>query len=111
MVAPEDAHLPDAAQQALKLFQAPPPEGVRVATAAGATYLEYTYAPQERIINGFIQSLNGLYDYAKLTGDPSGASSSKKATPRPAWRCPTTTPAPGRCTTSTPNRTSTTTSC
>ena len=61
-----------AAQQALKLFQAPPPEGVRVATAAGATYLEYTYAPQERIINGFIQSLNGLYDYAKLTGDPVG---------------------------------------
>jgi hypothetical protein len=61
-----------AAQQALKLFQAPPPEGVRVATAAGATYLEYTYAPQERIINGFIQSLNGLYDYTKLTGDPLG---------------------------------------
>jgi hypothetical protein len=61
-----------AAQQALKLFQVPPPEGVRVATAAGATYLEYTYAPQERIINGFIQSLNGLYDYAKLTGDPLG---------------------------------------
>jgi hypothetical protein len=60
------------AQQALKLFQAPPPAGVRVATAAGATYLEYTYAPQERIINGFIQSLNGLYDYAKLTGDPVG---------------------------------------
>ncbi len=62
-----------AAQQALKLFQSPPPAGVRVATAAGATYLEYTYAPQERIINGFIQSLNGLYDYAKLTGDPVGA--------------------------------------
>ncbi|HVR04528.1 MAG TPA: D-glucuronyl C5-epimerase family protein [Solirubrobacteraceae bacterium] len=61
-----------AAQQALKLFQTPPPEGVRVATPAGATYLEYTYAPQEHIINGFIQSLNGLYDYAKLTGDPLG---------------------------------------
>jgi D-glucuronyl C5-epimerase C-terminus len=61
-----------AAQQALKLFQAPPPEGVRVATPAGATYLEYTYAPRERIINGFIQALNGLYDYAKLTGDPLG---------------------------------------
>lgn len=60
------------AQQALKLFQAPPPEGVRVATPTGATYLEYTYAPHELIINGFIQSLNGLYDYAKLTGDPVG---------------------------------------
>jgi hypothetical protein len=61
-----------AAKQALGLFQTPPPAGVRVATPAGATYLEYTYAPQERIINGFIQSLNGLYDYAKLTGDPLG---------------------------------------
>jgi hypothetical protein len=61
-----------AAQQALALFKTPPPEGVRVATPAGATYLEYTYAPNERIVNGFIQSLNGLYDYALLTGDPLG---------------------------------------
>jgi len=61
-----------AAQQALGLFRTAPPEGVRVATPAGATYLEYTYAPKERIVNGFIQSLNGLYDYALLTGDPLG---------------------------------------
>jgi D-glucuronyl C5-epimerase C-terminus len=61
-----------AAQQALGLFQTPPPAGVRVATSAGARYAEYTYAPSDRILNGFIQSLNGLYDYAKLTGDPLG---------------------------------------
>jgi D-glucuronyl C5-epimerase C-terminus len=61
-----------AAQQALGLFKTPPPEGVRVATPAGAHYLEYTYAPNERIVNGFVQSLNGLYDYALLTGDPLG---------------------------------------
>ncbi len=61
-----------AAQQALGLFKTPPPAGVRVATAAGARYAEYTYAPTDRILNGFIQSLNGLYDYAKLTGDPLG---------------------------------------
>jgi D-glucuronyl C5-epimerase C-terminus len=61
-----------AAQQALGLFKTPPPEGVRVATQAGAAYLEYTYAPKERIVNGFVQSLNGLYDYALLTGDPLG---------------------------------------
>jgi hypothetical protein len=61
-----------AAQQALGLFQTPPPVGVRVATPAGARYAEYTYAPTDRILNGFIQSLNGLYDYAKLTGDPLG---------------------------------------
>jgi hypothetical protein len=61
-----------AAQQSLGIFQTPPPVGVRVATAAGAHYLEYTYAPQERILNGFIQSLVGLYDYAAITKDPLG---------------------------------------
>jgi hypothetical protein len=60
------------AQQALGIFQVPPPEGVRVATPAGAHYLEYSYAPREYILNGFIQALVGLYDYARLTGDPLG---------------------------------------
>jgi len=61
-----------AAQQALGLFKAAPSTGARVATPAGAHYLEYTYAPKERILNGFVQSLVGLYEYAKLTGDPLG---------------------------------------
>jgi hypothetical protein len=61
-----------AAQAALGIFKAAPPAGVRVPTPAGAHYLEYTYAPNERILNGFIQSLVGLYEYAKLTGDPQG---------------------------------------
>jgi hypothetical protein len=67
----EQAYL-TAAQQALGIFKTPPPSGVRVSTPAGATYLEYTYAPKERILNGFIQSLVGLYEYTKLTGDPVG---------------------------------------
>ncbi|MGA9284925.1 MAG: D-glucuronyl C5-epimerase family protein [Solirubrobacteraceae bacterium] len=61
-----------AAQQALGIFKTGPQTGVRVKTAAGAHYLEYTYAPGERILNGFIQSLVGLYEYTKLTGDPVG---------------------------------------
>jgi hypothetical protein len=61
-----------AAKQALGIFQTPPPAGVRVAGSAGTLYAEYTYAPTDRILNGFIQALNGLYDYAKLTGDPLG---------------------------------------
>ena len=61
-----------AAQQALGIFKTGPSAGVRVPTPAGAHYLEYTYAPSERILNGFIQSLVGLYEYAKLTGDPLG---------------------------------------
>jgi hypothetical protein len=61
-----------AAQQALGLFETPPPVGVRVTTATGAYYAEYTYAPTDRILNGFIQADVGLYDYATITKDPLG---------------------------------------
>jgi hypothetical protein len=61
-----------AAQQALGVFQTPPPQGVRVTTPVGAMYAEYTYAPSDRILNGFIQSLVGLYDYTSITKDPLG---------------------------------------
>jgi hypothetical protein len=61
-----------AAQQALGIFQTPPPQGVRVSTPAGTMYAEYTYAPSDRILNGFIQSLVGLYDYTSITKDPLG---------------------------------------
>ena len=61
-----------AAQQALGVFQRSPSTGVRVKTAAGAHYAEYTYAPSDRILNGFIQADVGLYDYASITKDPLG---------------------------------------
>ncbi len=67
----EQAYL-TAAKQALGILETAPPGGVRVVTPAGAHYLEYTYAPSERILNGFIQSLVGLYEYTKLTKDPLG---------------------------------------
>ena len=61
-----------AAQQALAVFEHPPPQGVRVATPAGAMYAEYSFAPSDHILNGFIQALVGLYDYAALTHEPAG---------------------------------------
>lgn len=61
-----------AAQRALSVFEAPPPTGVRVSTSPGSEYAEYSYAPTDRILNGFIQSLVGLYDYTAITGDPRG---------------------------------------
>ncbi len=61
-----------AAQQALGVFQTPPRAGVRVRTRAGALYAEYSYAPGDRILNGFIQALVGLYDYTSITQDPLG---------------------------------------
>jgi D-glucuronyl C5-epimerase-like protein len=69
----EPAYL-TAAQQALGVFQTPPPQGVRVATPAGAFYAQYTYAPSDRILNGFVQALVGLYDYTSITQDPLGLS-------------------------------------
>ncbi len=61
-----------AAQEALGIFKTPPPNGVRVASSLGAHYLEYTYAPTDRILNGEIQALVGLYDYTSITKDPVG---------------------------------------
>jgi hypothetical protein len=58
------------AHQALPLFTAPPPLGVSVATPAGARYVQYTFTPGTSIINAFLQSLIGLYDYAQASGDP-----------------------------------------
>jgi hypothetical protein len=67
------------AEKALGIFQTPPPAGVRlqIAPASAGTpaqvhYLEYSFAPSERILNGFIQSLNGLYDFTKITGSTLG---------------------------------------
>jgi hypothetical protein len=67
----EPAYL-TAAQQALGIFQTAPATGVHVKTSAGAEYAEYTYAPSDRILNGFIQADVGLYDYTSITHDPLG---------------------------------------
>jgi D-glucuronyl C5-epimerase C-terminus/Bacterial Ig-like domain len=61
-----------AAQEALGIFKTPPPTGVRVTSTLGAHYLEYTYAPTDRILNGEIQALVGLYEYTSITKDPAG---------------------------------------
>jgi hypothetical protein len=58
------------AHQALALFRAPPPIGVRVATPLGARYVQYSFTPSTSIINAFLQSLIGLYDYAQVSQDP-----------------------------------------
>ena len=58
------------AHQALQVFTLPPPVGVAVRTSRGARYLQYTFAPSDSILNAFLQSLVGLYDYAQVSGDP-----------------------------------------
>src|SRR5215216_1776318 len=62
-----------AIQRGLTLFEQRPPTGVRVASAGGAHYAQYSFWPELRIANGFVQSLVGLYDVAQITGDPRAA--------------------------------------
>jgi D-glucuronyl C5-epimerase C-terminus len=53
----------------LKIFETPPPVGVRIPAAHGIHYAQYSFAPGLRILNGFAQAVTGLYDYATLSGD------------------------------------------
>jgi len=62
----------EAAKQALGIFQTPPPEGVALKRGGGAHYLIYSTNPRLLVLNGFIQSLNGLWDYAQISQDPVG---------------------------------------
>jgi D-glucuronyl C5-epimerase C-terminus len=60
-------------QAGLKLFEQKPPTGVRVETEDGVHYAQYSFWPSLRILNGFVQSLIGLYDVAQITGDQRAA--------------------------------------
>jgi hypothetical protein len=62
----------EVARQALGVFREPPPAGVREATPVGAHYLQYSFAPSLHVINGFLQSLNGLHDFSVLANDLEG---------------------------------------
>jgi hypothetical protein len=57
------------AHRALPIFTVAPTTGVRIRTSLGARYLQYSFAPGVDIINAFLQSLIGLYDYAQASGD------------------------------------------
>src|SRR4051812_22387410 len=56
----------------LAVFQQPPPAGVRVpsVTGSGAHFLQYSFDRNLYILNGFVQSLNGLWDYGGSANDP-----------------------------------------
>ena len=72
--ATHDATYLDLARRSLPIFSDEPPVGVGVRTARGRRYLLYSFAPdpQVAVINGFLQTLIGLFDYAKVSGDPVG---------------------------------------
>lgn len=58
------------AKAALGAFEVASPIGVRTkGPLGGVHYLQYSFAPRLYIFNAFFQSLIGLHDYGKLTGD------------------------------------------
>ena len=103
--APRRWHLPHAA--ARRACAVPSPSG-------GAHYLQYSFDRRLYILNGFIQSLNGLATTpAGQRPDGAGAVPGRRRRPR-GPRCRRSTPAHGRCTRAATTRTSptsATTSC
>ncbi|HEV2061427.1 MAG TPA: D-glucuronyl C5-epimerase family protein [Solirubrobacteraceae bacterium] len=65
----EDPRYLDVARRALGAFRTSPPRGVRVRAGAGNHYLIYSFDSGLRVLNGFLQSLVGLFDYAEAAGD------------------------------------------
>jgi hypothetical protein len=62
----------EAARTALGVFRTPAPEGVAAPVPGGTHYLIYSFAPRLRVLNAFVQSLNGLHDFAVLANDAEG---------------------------------------
>jgi hypothetical protein len=62
----------DAATSALGVFQTAPPEGVALKVPEGTHYLIYSTNPNLLVLNAFLQSLTGLYDYAQISQNPLG---------------------------------------
>jgi hypothetical protein len=70
------------AQAAFGAFQKAPPTGVRtIGPFGGPHYLQYSFAPRLYIINAFLQSLIGLYDYAQITSDATARALFRDAEP------------------------------
>ena len=57
------------ARQGIRAFSTRYPTGVRAAGRDGGNhYLIYSFAPGLRVLNAFAQTLNGLFDYATISG-------------------------------------------
>ncbi|MDQ3934181.1 MAG: D-glucuronyl C5-epimerase family protein [Actinomycetota bacterium] len=58
------------AKTALGLFEKSTPTGVRArGEGGGAHYALYSFAPGLRVLNGFLQTITGIYDYARTAKD------------------------------------------
>jgi hypothetical protein len=65
----QDGALMTVGREALGVFSRRAPTGVWGGTSTHAHYLQYSYDGDLRIYNGFVQALNGVYDFAKFAND------------------------------------------
>ncbi len=74
---------------ALGAFEARRPTGVRTRGPLGGThYLQYSFAPRLYVFNAFLQSLIGLYDYARLARDDRAKALYEQAEPEARGEVP-----------------------
>jgi hypothetical protein len=57
------------AHGALGAFRKAPPTGLRVRSGRGSHYLIYSFDPNLRVLNAFLQAIIGLYDYGRIAED------------------------------------------
>jgi hypothetical protein len=57
------------AHAALGVFKHGPPAGVRMRTKHGSHYLIYSFDRHQWVLNAFLESIIGLFDYAKVAKD------------------------------------------
>ncbi len=59
--------------EALPIFSVKPPVGVSIKAPSGTRFLQYTFAPTTDIINAFLQTLIGLYDFSQVSHNATAA--------------------------------------
>lgn len=64
-----DGSITAAAKDAVGAFTADAPTGVRFASSDGPHFLIYSFNRRLMVLNGFLQALNGLRDYALIADD------------------------------------------
>jgi D-glucuronyl C5-epimerase C-terminus len=84
-----EAEILPIARKGLGIFKTKTPTGVRVPAQHGDHYAEYSFAPNLRVLNAFIQSLVGLWDYARIAKDPLGTELFQNAEPEARAETPT----------------------
>jgi D-glucuronyl C5-epimerase-like protein len=84
----DDPSLLDVAHRTLGILRHPPPVGVRVRAKRGVHYLIYSFAPKLRVLNAFIQSLNGLWDFGRAGDDGLARALFRRAEPEARYETP-----------------------